>query len=100
MISLKTSYRFCKQIDFARIHVFPYSPRAGTKAARLPDSVRNEVKKQRSDRMLTLADECIKHFGQQFLGRIMLVLFEQKENGLWSGLTDNYIRVNVESRET
>jgi threonylcarbamoyladenosine tRNA methylthiotransferase MtaB len=93
------SYQFCKQMDFARIHVFPYSPRTGTKAAKLSGPVGDKIKKQLTDRMLTLADECVQNFSRKFLGRTMPVLFEQKDNSLWSGLTDNYIRVYVESGE-
>jgi threonylcarbamoyladenosine tRNA methylthiotransferase MtaB len=86
-------------MDFARIHVFPYSPRTGTKAAKLSGPVGDKIKKQLTDRMLTLADECVQNFSRKFLGRTMPVLFEQKDNSLWSGLTDNYIRVYVESGE-
>ncbi len=49
------SYGFCRQLEFARIHVFPYSPRRETRAARMPQSVADEVKKQRTERMLALA---------------------------------------------
>jgi threonylcarbamoyladenosine tRNA methylthiotransferase MtaB len=67
----ETSYQFCKQMDFARIHVFPYSPRTGTKAAKLSGPVGDKIKKQLTDRMLTLADECVQNFSRKFLGRTM-----------------------------
>ncbi len=49
------SYELCRQMQFARIHVFPYSPRQGTEAARLPQKVSDRLKKERSRQMLTLA---------------------------------------------
>ena len=94
------SYEFCKQMDFARIHVFPYSPREGTRAAGFTGQVDEKVKKMRTDKMLKLGEECVSNFGRKFLGRTVPVLFEQREkDGLWSGLTDNYIRVYVENEE-
>jgi threonylcarbamoyladenosine tRNA methylthiotransferase MtaB len=49
--------------------------------------------------MLALAEDCIRNFSGKFIGKTMPVLFEQKEKNLWSGLTDNYIRVYVENEE-
>ncbi len=94
------SYEFCRQMAFARIHVFPYSPRSGTEAARMPGQIAARVKKQRSERMLALAEESAQNFRQKFLGRTMTVLWEkQSADGIWSGLTDNYIKVYTKSSE-
>ena len=93
------SYHFCRQMEFARIHVFPYSPRQGTEAARMPHPVADRVKKQRSERLLTLAEESAQNFHQQFLGKTMSVLWEKQTDGIWSGLTDNYIKVYTKSNE-
>ncbi len=93
------SYGFCKEINFARIHVFPFSPRPGTQAAEMKGQVKAGVKKQRSQRMLSLADESDRAFRERFLGRMMPVLWEQKKNGIWSGLTGNYIRVYTRSSD-
>ncbi len=91
------SYNFCRRMEFARIHVFSYSPRQGTQAARLPNQIRDKVKKERSQKMLALAKESAQNFSQRFLGRTMTVLFEQQSNGIWSGHTDNYIKVYTKS---
>lgn len=88
---------FCREAGFARIHVFPYSARPGTAAAAMPGQVPAVVKKQRRQQMLALAEESASRFRGRFLGRVMPVLFEQKSGGLWSGLTDNYIRVYIKS---
>ena len=91
------SLDFCRRMEFARIHVFPFSPRPGTEAARMPAQIGAIVKKQRSNRMLSLAEASACNFIKRFLGRTMPVLWEQKTKGIWSGLTDNYIRVYAKS---
>ncbi len=94
------SYQLCRQMEFARIHVFSYSPRQGTQAAQMPHQVEAQIKKQRSQRMLTLAKESAQNFRRQFLGKTMPVLWEKRSgDGVWSGLTDNYIRVYTKSSE-
>jgi threonylcarbamoyladenosine tRNA methylthiotransferase MtaB len=94
----RDSYSFCQKLGFARIHVFPFSPRPGTEAARMPAKVCAAVKKQRSQKILALAEASAGSFRQRFLGRSMPVLWEQQsKGGIWSGLTDNYIRVYTRS---
>ncbi|MDO8567555.1 MAG: tRNA (N(6)-L-threonylcarbamoyladenosine(37)-C(2))-methylthiotransferase MtaB [Dehalococcoidales bacterium] len=92
------SFNFCREMQFARIHVFPYSPRRGTEAAGMPQ-VDSQVKKERSRRMLALADESALSFRQQFLGRTNQVLWEKQSDGIWSGLTGNYTRVYARSED-
>jgi threonylcarbamoyladenosine tRNA methylthiotransferase MtaB len=93
----RQTYDFCRRIKFARIHVFPYSPRPGTAAADLPQQIAEQVKKERSRQMLSLAKESSQGFQQQFLSRTLEVLWEQQANGIWSGLTGNYIKVYTKS---
>jgi len=94
------SYDFCRKMGFARIHVFPYSIRSGTKAAEMPDQVDDTTKKSRTRQMLALAAESTGIFRQKFSGEIMNVLWEkQTGKGVWSGITDNYIRVYIQSNE-
>ena len=96
------SYRFCQQAGFANIHVFPFSPRPGTEAARMPHQVRDGAKKERTQRMLELSRNCRHSFCDQFLGQTMWVLWEKETNpgsGIYSGLTDNYIRVFAQSKK-
>lgn len=90
------SYDFCRQIGYADIHVFPFSPRPGTEAAGMARQVDDITKKERSSRMLELAGSCRDEFRNRFLGQIVSVLWEKEtEPGscIYSGLTDNYIRV-------
>jgi threonylcarbamoyladenosine tRNA methylthiotransferase MtaB len=93
------SYELCRQMEFARIHVFPYSPRSGTQAAGMPGRVGDRVKRERSHRMLALAQESARSFREGFLGKTMAVLWEKQTDGVWSGLTDNYIRVYTRSSQ-
>jgi threonylcarbamoyladenosine tRNA methylthiotransferase MtaB len=93
----RETLEFCRQMQFARIHVFPYSPRPGTEAADMPQQVPADVKKQRGQQMLALAKESALSFRKRFLFRTMNVLWEQQSGGVWSGLTGNYIKVYARS---
>jgi len=94
------SFNFCQRMGFARIHVFSYSTRQETQAARMPNQIGDKVKRGRSERMLALARESALNFSQRFLGRTMTVLWEkQSADGIWSGHTDNYIKVYTKSNE-
>jgi threonylcarbamoyladenosine tRNA methylthiotransferase MtaB len=96
------SYSFCQQAGFANIHVFPYSPRPQTAAARMPGQVKDEIKQERNQRMLELSRSSQRRFCEQFLGQTMPVLWE-KETSLgsntYSGLTGNYIRIFAHSEK-
>jgi threonylcarbamoyladenosine tRNA methylthiotransferase MtaB len=85
---------FVDRLAFARLHVFPYSPRPGTPAAEAPGQVPGPVRRARARRLRRLGARHAAQFRAQFLGREMPVLWERPNRaGLWSGLTDNYIRV-------
>jgi threonylcarbamoyladenosine tRNA methylthiotransferase MtaB len=94
------SYRFCEGMDFAGMHVFPYSARPGTAASEMPDRMPDGVKRERLQSMLSLAQQSARRFGRRFLGRTMNVLWESHSGeGTWEGLTANYIRVSARSSE-
>ncbi len=90
------SLAFVEKIGFAKPHVFSYSERAGTHAASLPDSLPPEEIKQRTAEMSKIAATSDRNFRRRFLGEKIQVLWEECKTGQWSGLTDNYIRVNAE----
>ena len=94
------SLDFAARMNFARMHVFPYSRRKGTPAASMPDQVAPEVKKDRVHRMQQLADQKAAEFHAAFLGRTVDVLFETAHEGVWDGLTGNYIRVYTDAPVT
>ncbi len=91
------SLNFCREMEFARIHVFPYSKRRETAAAGMPEQVADSDKTQRSRNLGALSLECGKVYRQGFLGRAMDVLWEKQSSGIWSGHTGNYIKVYTRS---
>ena len=94
------SYRFCECMGFAATHVFPYSARPGTTAARMTDKVGDSEKKRRCQLMLDLAYRSTCSFRERFVGYCMNVLWEGNKDGIWFGLTENYMRVFLLSHET
>lgn len=96
------SIRFVEQIAFARLHVFPYSLREGTAAARMLGQVPHAVRKERCARMLALSDRLWRSFQARHIGQTHEVLWESArgatpEGFIWSGLTGNYLRVTATS---
>jgi threonylcarbamoyladenosine tRNA methylthiotransferase MtaB len=101
-VDFQETHRLCQDVGFAAIHVFPYSRRPGTAAARMPDQVPIAVKRDRLERMLALARASAGAFRARFQGRTMDVLWEEarpRRSGriLWQGLTDNYLRVYTDA---
>ena len=90
------TYQLAAALQFAKAHIFRFSPRQGTAAARMQGQIKDEIKKARSERLLTLNDQDVRRFRQQFLGERVEVLIESYKHGRWEGLTDNYLRVEVD----
>jgi threonylcarbamoyladenosine tRNA methylthiotransferase MtaB len=85
-----------KKCGFSRIHVFKYSPRFGTPAAKFPDQIKSAVKEDRSKRLIALGEELAADFRRKFLGQTVDVLFEEQgKDGTLSGLTEHYVRVSA-----
>ena len=91
---------FVRQMGFARMHVFPYSARRGTPAARRTDQVPPMVRKERAARMQALAEELAEAYHRSVLGSAAEVLFETCEEGVTDGLTETYIRVYTDAPVT
>lgn len=89
---------FSAKQGFARMHVFPYSRRPGTPAAKMSNQISQTEKKDRVHRMQTLADSMAEKFHESFLGETADVLFETETDGIIDGLTDTYIRVYTDAR--
>lgn len=81
----------------AYAHVFKFSLRPGTAAQRLDGTVSPQEMDRRGAVLRKLSAEKQRAFSESYCGREVLVLFEEVENGVWSGYSDNYIRVAVES---
>ena len=90
--------RLVRELPLAYAHVFSYSTRQGTPAARFNRPVPQAVIKARSQRLSRLSRIKRGQFYQRFLNQDCLVLFESiGRDGLWTGVTDNFIRVGVAS---
>lgn len=89
------TYQLASELHFAKAHVFRFSPRQGTPAARMKGQIKDEIKKARSERLLALNEIDARNFRQQFLGEAVEVLIEGRKHGHWEGLTDNYLRVEL-----
>ena len=90
------TYELASELHFAKTHVFRFSARQGTAAARMKGHIKEEVKKARSARLLALNEEHSRLFRQQFLGETTHVLLEEPKHGRWEGLTDNYLRIELD----
>ncbi|MCL4251465.1 MAG: tRNA (N(6)-L-threonylcarbamoyladenosine(37)-C(2))-methylthiotransferase MtaB [Anaerolineae bacterium] len=94
----ETSFAFIESMDFAGLHVFRYSKRPGTAAARMRGHVAEAVSRERSTRLMAYADAQARRYAERFAGQALDVLWEQvagaTERGFVNiGYTDNYIRV-------
>ena len=87
---------FCKQIGFAKIHVFPYSKRDGTRAASMPEQIDMGIKKERARRLIEVSNELEKKYNEKFLNKEVEVLVEAKEGKLTVGHTSNYLKVIID----
>lgn len=94
------SLDFVKEMDFAGGHVFTYSSRPGTGAAKMRGQVRPELRKKRNHILREALDESQSVYRHRFVGQTMSVLWEStSEMGEWGwqmeGLTGNYLRVKA-----
>ena len=80
-----------RAVGFAKLHVFPFSERPGTRAARLPEAVPRDERRARAARLRTLGEALRAKFLARQWGRVERVLVEGTE----CGLTGNYIRMHV-----
>ena len=86
-----------QQVQFAKVHMFPYSPRPRTRAALYPNPVTHSVMKQRKSELLRLAEETAFHLRERFIGRSLSVLLEKDEKeGYLFGHTPNFLPVWIE----
>jgi threonylcarbamoyladenosine tRNA methylthiotransferase MtaB len=86
---------FVESMEFARVHVFPYSKRPGTPAATMPGQVPPDVSHTRTREAIELGARSEAAYAVGHLGRSLPVLWEHEEDGVWSGLTGNYLRVHA-----
>jgi len=94
----RESYAFAEEIGFAKIHVFPYSPKRGTPAAARKDQLLNAVKSERSHTLIQLSDRMAADFLADAVGTDAEVLYERAVGeGIYEGHTTNYMKVHGRS---
>lgn len=90
------SLAFAREMSFSRMHVFPFSARPGTPAARMNNQIPSTVKKERVHMMERAAHEMAEKFHAAHIGETAGVLFESDSGGIKDGLTGTYVRVYTE----
>ncbi len=90
---------FVEEMSFSQLHVFRFSPRSGTSAARMPNPVASAVKESRSERLMELSQRMALRFREALFGQTVDVLIEEScaERGV--GYSDNYVRVHVSGKD-
>ncbi|MEK5441778.1 MULTISPECIES: tRNA (N(6)-L-threonylcarbamoyladenosine(37)-C(2))-methylthiotransferase MtaB [unclassified Fredinandcohnia] len=98
------TYNFINEHKFSELHVFPYSKRTGTPAARMEDQIDEEVKNERVHRLISLSDQLAKEYASNYEGEVLEVIPEEIDkddpaSGLYIGYTDNYLKVKFDATE-
>ncbi|GGE74535.1 tRNA (N(6)-L-threonylcarbamoyladenosine(37)-C(2))-methylthiotransferase MtaB [Priestia taiwanensis] len=98
------TYNFIKEYEFSELHVFPYSKRTGTPAARMDDQVDEEIKNERVHKLIALSDQLAKEYASKHDNEVLEIIPEEafkdnKQEGLLVGYTDNYMKVIIEGSE-
>lgn len=93
------TYEFLKRIKFYKMHVFKYSQRRGTVAAKMKNQISPEIKEVRSKRLLKLSSDNEKDYLDGYVGKDVKVLFEERDGEYIKGHTDNYVVVECEGSD-
>ncbi len=96
-----SSLSFVSDINFAKVHVFPYSRRSGTVADRMPNQLQKSEKERRAKIMTDECESCRQEFLSSQVGKTCSVLFERfDKNGMAEGYTENYTPIVVDTDRT
>ncbi|PTK08079.1 tRNA (N(6)-L-threonylcarbamoyladenosine(37)-C(2))-methylthiotransferase MtaB [Mammaliicoccus sciuri] len=96
------TYDFIVKHQFSELHVFPYSMRTGTPAARMTDQIDEEVKNERVHRLIELSNQLAKDYASKFDQTVLEVIPEEKgsTDGKLVGYADNYMKIEFEGDES
>ncbi|MCO4323538.1 tRNA (N(6)-L-threonylcarbamoyladenosine(37)-C(2))-methylthiotransferase MtaB [Mammaliicoccus sciuri] len=96
------TYDFIVKHQFSELHVFPYSMRTGTPAARMTDQIDEEVKNERVHRLIELSNQLAKDYASKFDQTVLEVIPEEKgsTDGELVGYADNYMKIEFEGDES
>lgn len=90
------TYQWIKEMHFNQLHVFPYSRRKGTPAARMKDQVDGNIKHERVKRLMELSTQLQSEFASWQIGQVLEVLIEERHGDYMVGHASNYLKVNVD----
>ena len=90
------TYNFLNELNISYLHVFTYSERDNTDAAKMGEVVSKEKRTERSKMLHILSDKKRRYFHEKFINQNRPVLFENMKNGKLLGHTDNYIQIQVD----
>ena len=93
------TYNFIKQVNYSELHVFPYSPRKNTPAAKMKDQVNDQIKHERANRLLQLSKELNHEFALKQIGKTLKVLFEKRDGEYLIGHAGDYLKVKVKTAD-
>ena len=91
--NFSATLNFIREQPFSKIHVFPFSARAGTVAASLPNQIPPQIKKARASLALEISRAKAEKFSERLLGKTVEIIAETSAEGIVDGLTKNYVRV-------
>ncbi len=97
--NFKESYDFCEKVGFSKMHVFPYSPKRGTKACEMKNQIESGVKNERAKTLGDLDKKLADDFALSQVGTIQKVLVERKldNTDIYEGHTTNYLNIKIKS---
>lgn len=93
------TYNFIKEVNYSELHVFPYSPRRNTPAAKMKDQVDDKIKHERVNRLLELSKELNRDFALKQIGKTLKVLFEKRDDDYLVGHASDYLKVRVKTTD-
>ncbi len=93
------TYNFIKQVNYSELHVFPYSPRKNTPAAKMKGQVNDQIKHERANRLLQLSKELNHEFALKQIGKTLKVLFEKRDGEYLIGHAGDYLKVKVKTAD-
>ena len=85
----------CREIGFSKLHVFPFSEREGTKAARLSNKLDGKTKKEYANKLIEISKELEINYMKKFINKRLDVLIEEYKDGYSYGHTSNFIYVKI-----
>jgi len=96
----KETLEFCKEINFSKIHTFPYSERLGTLASKMPNQIENSIRKSRARELISLSNSLERQYNESLIGKTVDVLIEETLDNISYGHTGSFVKVGINKKLT